>query len=437
MSFPEGESASSLIKRLFPLRRSLVSRGTSETFEILNEYLGGSMKLHYFSSGDAVGDWQVPNEWNLLEASLLDPNGLELIDLRHSNLYVVVGSEPFEGDVEASDLLEHIFVSEESPNAVPYVTNYYGSGWGLCLPKKVRDTISQGTYSVKIAVEEKPGKMVLGEIVIPGLLPTEIFFATYACHPQMANNELSGPAIWVELIRYLKNRAATGSLRYTYRFYIGPETLGAIFYLNRLIRPKLADVLAGFQLTCIGGFKEHVVMPARASGSLPERALRQVLADKKLDYRLESFTKRGSDERQWCFPGVDIEVSSYMSAKYHDYTGYHTSDDDLSFVTVEQLQLSFDIYRETIEILEHHGSFTTTTIGEPRLDRHGLYPTTNAGSDTTPLAVRPLLNILSACDGRTDTLAMAENLGLSYQFVKKTLSSLQDAGWVTRVGSAD
>lgn len=436
MLFPEGESAKNLIDELFPLRRSLVSRGTDETLRILNESVGGILKFHYFSSGETCGDWKVPNEWNLVEASLLDPDGRELINIHQTNLHVVVGSESFHGQLEASELLRHIYVSEELHDAVPYVTNYYGPGWGLCLSKEVRDTISDGLYTVKIVVDEKPGRMVLGEVVIPGLLSTEVLFPTYACHPQMANNELSGPAIWVELLRHLKKKSETCDLKFSYRFYIGPETLGAIFYLNHVLRSQSTPVIAGFQLTCIGASKENVIMPARRNNSLPERVLRRVLSDRNLDYAVSSFSMRGSDERQWCFPGVDLPVASYMSAKYHDHPEYHTSHDDLDFVTAEQLQLSFDIYREAVEILEYSGRFKTLTRGEPRLDLHGLYPTTNLGSNSTPLEVRSILNILSSCDGSADSLSMADDLGLTYPQVKEYLNLLQDKGLVSRVQSA-
>mgnify|MGYP006130608897 FL=1 len=53
---------------------------------------------------------------------------------------------------------------------------------------------------------KKKGKMHFGEFVIKGKSKKEILISTYICHPQMANNELSGPIVSMSLMDYFSKK---------------------------------------------------------------------------------------------------------------------------------------------------------------------------------------------------------------------------------------
>ena len=72
--------------------------------------------------------------------------------------------------------------------------------------------------------------------------------STYLCHPNMMNNELSGPIGLVLLYHLIK---AMPKRKYTYRFVINPETIGAICYLSKHHQELKDKLLYGLVLTCI------------------------------------------------------------------------------------------------------------------------------------------------------------------------------------------
>ena len=71
--------------------------------------------------------------------------------------------------------------------------------------------------------------MNYGEVYLKGKSKRELIFSTYICHPNMANNELSGPVLSSMLIKHFKKR----KLNYSMRFLFLPETIGSIAYLNK------------------------------------------------------------------------------------------------------------------------------------------------------------------------------------------------------------
>ena len=66
----------------------------------------------------------------------------------------------------------------------------------------------------------------------------------------MANNELSGPVISIEILKWIKKYKKT---HYSYRFVYGPETIGAIYYISRNLKKLRQKVKYAFNLTCQAG----------------------------------------------------------------------------------------------------------------------------------------------------------------------------------------
>lgn len=408
--------------KAFRVPRAIVSEGNLTSFEILQGYLKPTIQYLDIPSGFDYNGWKVPNNWNLILASLISPSGEELIDLQISNLQVVVGSISVELELPLEQLLEHLHTKPELPDAIPYVTSYYAGTWGFCLPYSKFVRLQSGMYKVKIQVDESPGNMRLGEILIQGAEKEEIFFSTYFCHPQMANNELSGPALWMTLANHVWAKKQEGTLRYSYRFYIGPETIGAVHYLSKNFSYMKANIVAGFVLTCVGVDSDLTFMPSRTGNTLADRVAMYSLNSHS--FSASSYLKRGSDERHWCSPAVQLPVCSIMTKKYHEYPEYHTSLDDLEFISKEGLERIIDIYIKIISILERNHVMQNQNLGEPRLDRLEMYPKLNDAAQRTYLLSREVLNILDLLDGTNDTLAISELLGLDFDNVSEILAKL-------------
>jgi aminopeptidase-like protein len=399
-----GEEMHAFIRQLFPICRSLTGPGTRATLDVLKEHLP-KLEFHDISSGLQVFDWTVPSEWTIRSAVLTGPDGDVVVDMADHNLHVMGYSQPVDVTLTLDELQAHLYSLPDQPEAIPYITSYYNKRWGFCLSHSQREALKAGTYRAVIDADLKPGKLDYADLVIPGETSEEIFFSTYVCHPSMANNELSGPAVATWLAKWIEQSPR----RYTYRFAFIPETIGSLVYLSRHLEHLRAHVKAGFNISCVGDDRCYSFMPSRQGDSLSDRAARHVLASHAPDHITYSFLERGSDERQYCAPGVDLPIASVMRSKYGEYPEYHTSLDDLSLVTPIGLQGTFDVLCKCIEVIEANAVWQTTVIGEPQLGKRGLYPTISVPNGARK--VRNMMHVLAYCDGTRDLIDLAEVIG--------------------------
>jgi aminopeptidase-like protein len=398
----DGQYLHDLARRLFPIHRSITGDGVRQTLAILAEELPG-LTIHEVPSGSKVFDWIVPDEWAIRGARLIGPSGEVIVDLADCNLHVVGYSQPVDLELTLAELEPHLHSIPEQPDAIPFITSYYHPNWGFCLPHRVRETLAPGTYRAVIDATLAPGSLTYGELILPGESADEIFLSTYVCHPSMANNELSGPMVATGLARWLMQPP---NRHYTYRFAFTPESIGAITYASRNLDALRDNVVAGFQLTCIGDDRAYTYLASRMGNTRIDRIAKRVLAtrDNVVTY---SYLGRGSDERTYGAAGVDLPFISLMRSRYGDFPEYHTSLDDLDrVVTPTGLQGGLDVVRECIEILEGEPCLLATQYGEPQLGRRGLYHTMLNKNTSDEVMLRT--NILAYADGQHAISDMAE-----------------------------
>ena len=412
---------------LFPICRSLTGPGVRATLGYIKKLLPG-LEIHSVPTGTKAFDWTVPDEWTVRDAYIADEAGNRVVDFRESNLHVLGYSEPVDRVLELSELQAHLNSMPEQPGAIPYRTSYYKRRWGFCLSENQRRALKPGRYRAVIDSDLKPGVMNYADLVLPGRSEREVLFSTYVCHPSMANNELSGPAVTAALARMLTGM----NRRFTYRFVFIPETLGSIVYLSKHIEEMKRKTIAGFVVTCVGDERAYSFLPSRLGITFADRLARRVLRA-KVEYKEYPFIENGSDERQYCSPLVDLPVVSIMRTKYDTpgFPEYHTSLDNLDLITPQGLRGGFDIYRRCIDALESAKLYRAVVPGEPQLGKRGLYP--SLSTTDTFATVKNMMGLLAYADGTHDLADIADILGASEQECAALAGKLSTAGLLEEI----
>ena len=139
--------------------------------------------------------------------------------------------------------------------------------------------------------------------------------------------------------------------------------------------------------------------------------------------KLYTFSQRGSDERQYCAPGVDLPVCTFCKSKFGEYDEYHSSADNLDFITEKGLSESYAIMQGIINGIEFAGIPEVNVLCEPQLGKRGLYPNTSKlYNGIHPAKIR--MEIISQCDGTQNIFEISRITGINLQVVLSELKLL-------------
>lgn len=340
-----------LIEQLFPICRSITGDGVRQTLEILSEWI--PLTVHEVPSGTQAFDWTVPNEWNIREAWIADESGRRIVDFRDNNLHVLNYSMPVDRTLGLKELETHLYSLPDFPDRIPYRTSYYADKWGFCLPHKLRESLTEQNYRVRIDAERSPGSLTYAECIIPGESNHEVVLYTHTCHPSLCNDNLTGMAVLAALGQHLQSSPRP---RYTFRLVFGPGTIGSIVWLSKN-RDRLNTIACGLVVGLLGDRAPHTYKSSREGGAEIDEIVRHVLHDRDPEAKFIDFSPYGYDERQFGSPGIKLPVGRLTRSVNGGYPEYHTSADDLTLVSEDQLQNSLNIVKEILQIVDQNRYF--------------------------------------------------------------------------------
>ena len=402
----------SLSKTLWPINRSITGHGVVVTLGIIKKYIP-RLKIKSVKSGYKAFDWTVPDEWNITQGYIINPHGEKICNLKNSNLHVIGYSSAINQDITLDELQKNLYSLPKQPKAIPYVTSYYKKRWGFCIKDNDRKRLKKGIYKVFINSKLTKGKLHYGEVIIKGRVKKEILISTYICHPSMANNEISGPVVTTFLTQWIERIKKT---KYSYRIIFIPETIGSLVYLKKNLKKMKKNVVGGFIMTCMGDERNYSFLPTKYENSYVDKIIYKVLKDNKIKYKKFDWTNRGSDERQYSSPGIDLPVASLMRTKYGEYPEYHTSLDRLgTVVTKKGLFQSLELMKKCINMIEKNYYPICKILGEPMLSKRNMY--SNLSIKNNYNKNLNINDILTWADGKNDLIEISNKCKLTFKEV--------------------
>jgi aminopeptidase-like protein len=423
-----GESLHQFAAELYPICRSITGDGIRETFARIQKRI--PLQLSEVPTGTEVFDWTVPKEWNIRDAYIKDSSGRRVVDFQRSNLHVVNYSTPVHATLPLSELKQHLHTLPERPDWIPYRTSYYKESWGFCLAHNQMLALPEGNYEVCMDSTLAKGSLTYAECYLPGRSTDEILFSTHACHPSLANDNLSGLAVATALAEFLAPR----DLRFSYRFLFAPGTIGAIAWLARN-RDSVGRIRNGLVLAGIGDRGGFHYKKSRQGNAEIDQAAAHVLRHAGASSEILEFSPYGYDERQYCSPGFNLPVGCLMRSVWGTFPEYHTSADNLSFIQPAQLAASLRACTALVDVLEGNRRYNNLSpFCEPQLGKRNLYR--SSGGEAIGTEINARLWVLNFSDGNHSLLDIADRSGLPFATVRDAAELLHQSALLTAVPDA-
>jgi aminopeptidase-like protein len=421
-----GERMYALAERLYPICRSITGNGLRETLRILQEEI--PLTLHEIPTGTAVFDWVVPREWNIRDAYVRNSRGEKIVDFQQHNLHVLNYSTPIKAHMCLEELRPHLFTLPDMPDWIPHRTSYFNDNWGFCITQRQLEAMPDDNYEVVIDSSLDPGALTYGELTIPGESEEQILLFAHCCHPSLANDNLSGIAVVVELARIL----GESSPRFTYRCVFAPAAIGCITWLSQN-QSELGKIKLGMVAALLGDSGHLTYKKTSTGDALIDRASLHVLRHRNIPFHTIEFSPFGYDERQFASPGINLPVGRLTRTPNGAYPEYHTSADNMDLITPSAMADSLAAYRAIFALIENNYVYQSNfPYCEPQLGKRGLYRTTggHGNAEQRQLAI---LWVLNQANGQRDLLDIAERSGLQFEIVASAAAELAAADVIRRI----
>jgi len=164
---------------------------------------------------------------------------------------------------------------------------------------------------------------------------------------------------------------------------------------------------------------------SRYQTSRTDAVVEHVLKTSDQPYDMRDFTPFGYDERQFCSPGINLEMGCLMRTPDGEFDEYHTSADNLQFITPDALADSFHKLLNIVMIFENDRVYENLKpLCEPRLGRYGLYESLPADAARARLQ-QAFQWVLNFSDGDHSLFDIAVRSGLEFALLNEAAERLE------------
>jgi aminopeptidase-like protein len=422
-----GAQLYALVEELYPLCRSITGDGTRATLDIIERFI--PLTRTEVPTGRGVFDWEIPREWNIKDAYVKNAAGERVIDFKKHNLHVVNYSVPVRKRMSFEELRPHLFSLPDHPTWIPYRTSYYKESWGFCLEHRILESLPKGEYEVCIDSTLSDGSLTYAELFLPGESSDEILIYTHICHPSLCNDNLSAIAV----ATLLAQSASARQRALSYRFVFAPTTIGGITWLA-LNEARVDKIKHGLVLASLGDAGRFVYKRSRRGNADIDRIVEYVVTGAGSGIA-EDFSPYGYDERQFCSPGFNLPVGRLTRTPNGRYPEYHTSADNLNFISPEALDASLRTCEHICEIADGNRTYLNLLPKcEPRLGPRGLF--NRVGGNNPSEFEHAVLWVLNQADGTNDLLEIARKAGIDFATMASAAKALQEVQLIRSVDQA-
>ena len=433
-----------IIEALHPMNRCLLGEGYDNALEYLKHLV--DLEVIEIPSGTELGTWIVPQEW-IIKDAWVKFDGKKIIDYKKDPLSVVIGSAPFNGKVKLDEFLSHLNYEHgqftgKLPDATPYVTNYYGDDWGVCMPKnkvvipnKSKKAIKgvlngkkkvipmtlmglkKGDYEVFIDTKKVPGKMKLGVHTIKGKSDREILLLAHLDHPYQSNDNLSGVACLIDVAKRIK-------CEHTIKIIFCPETIGSTAYALTQDTSKVDFAIA---VDICGNDSDILVNKAFDREARINKVVHLAIHSAGETYRKGEFRSTiGSDES--VFNDPEIGIPSIMISR-HPFQEYHTSADTPDRINYDNIKKTATAIMKIIEIYESDYIPKRKFKGQLMRSRYGIQTENKQFNLAWDY-------MMYATDGKKYLSELCCDYGLLYDQTFESFNKLEDDGKISRVSDS-
>ncbi len=418
-----------IVKALAPLSRQFASPDYDRAVSFLCEKL--PFEVHVYGREQNHNGWMIPPKYRVTRATIVR-NGRVLYDGLDHPLGVPCHVAPFSGTVDLETLKHHLWFDHRSPDSIPYHFRYsyrpWERDWGFCVTKQWLDTLEEGAYEVQIETEEGEPELKILDFAVEGTSGMEFVFIAHLDHPGMANDDLAGCAVGVEVFQRLRERRT----RHAYRLLLVQEVIGSEIHLHA--RGGRGNMTEGLFLEMLGVDVPIAIQRAHTSPTAMECALKDSADALGIDYHEVAFRESAKNDE------IVLEAYGVPTAAIcrFPYPEYHSSRDNLSIIRPSRLDESVRLVESVIDWHEKDRYIRrrfkgVLCLSNPDIDLYVDPGQPAFGDARRNVAMHKLMENMSLLTGMSSVRVLCRTYGLDFDSTVDYLKRWESKGFIELV----